>query len=74
MNFKEFLKLIKQFDCKALEDKEVEHCFVDKGLYMFSEKVTDIVYDAERNRFRIVCDAPLEISYSDKNLIKTIKE
>ena len=70
MKFKEFLKLIKQFDCKALEDKEVEHCFIDRNLNTFSEKVTDIVYDAERNRFRIICDSPLEIYCSDKNLIK----
>jgi len=70
VKFKEFLKLIKQFDCKALEDKEVEHCFVDRSLYTFSEKVTDIVYDAERNRFRIICDTPLEVFYSNKNLIK----
>lgn len=70
MKFKEFLKLIKQFDCKALEDKEVEHCFVDAPLYGFTEKVIGFVYDADRKSFRIITDKIEKTYFDNKNLIE----
>lgn len=48
MKFKEFLKLIKQFDCKALEEKEIEHCFANSMSYLYVEEIKDFVYDADR--------------------------
>ena len=70
MKFKEFLKLIKQFDCKALEDKEVEHCFSDVSTYHFTEKVTDFVYDADRKSFRIITGKEEKSYFTNNNLIK----
>lgn len=70
MKFKEFLKLIKQFDCKALEDKEIEHCFVDSSTYHFTEDVTDFVYDANRQCFRIITGKIEKSYFTDNNLIE----
>lgn len=70
MKFKDFLKLIKQFDCKALEDKEVEHCFSDSSLYDFTEKVIGFVYDADRKSFRIITGKIEKSYFTDNNLIK----
>lgn len=70
MKFKEFLKLIKQFDCKALEDKEVEHCFADSATYHFTEEIKDFVYDADRKSFRIITGKIEKSYFTDNNLIK----
>lgn len=70
MKFKEFLKLIKQFDCKALEDKEVEHCFSDSSTYCFTEEIKDFVYDANRKSFRIITGKIEKSYFTDNNLIK----
>ena len=70
LKFKEFLKLIKQFDCKALEDKEVEHCFSDAGAYHCTEEVKDFVYDANRKSFRIITGKIEKSYFSNNNLIE----
>ncbi len=70
MKFKDFLKLIKQFDCKALEDKEVEHCFADSSLYGYTEKVIGFVYDTDRKSFRIITDKIEKAYFTNNNLIE----
>lgn len=70
MKFKEFLKLIKQFDCKALEEKEVEHCFADSMSYLYAEEIKDFVYDADRKVFRIITGGVERTYFDNKNLIK----
>lgn len=70
MKFKEFLKLIKQFDCKALEEKEVEHCFSDSMSYLYVEEIKDFVYDADRKVFRIITGEVKKTYFDNKNLIK----
>ena len=70
MKLKEFMSLINQFDCKALEDKEIEHCFVDKMYIGYTEKVTDFVYDAERKTFRIITGGIKETPFTNNNLIQ----
>lgn len=70
MKFKELLKLIKQFDCKALEDKEVEHCFCDSSAYCFTEEIKDFVYDADKKSFRIITGKIEKSYFTDNNLIK----
>lgn len=70
MKLKEFMSLIKQFDCKALEDKEIEHCFVDKMYMGYTEKVTDFVYDAERKTFRIITGEIKQTVFTSNNLVQ----
>lgn len=70
MKFKEFLKLIKQFDCKALEDKEVEHFFVDSNLYTYKETVIDFAYDKDSDKFTIICDKPESFYFKTTHFIK----
>jgi hypothetical protein len=72
MKFKEFLKLIKQFDCKALEDKEVEHCFSDRMLYGYTEPVVNFQFDVKRNKFRIVTGDIEETHFDNNCLIRPI--
>lgn len=74
MKFKEFLKLIKQFDCKALEEKEVEHCFVDKLLYGYSEPIVDFKFDAKRDKFRIVTGDIDKVHFDNQFIIKSNKD
>lgn len=71
MNLKQFLGKIKSFDCKALEDKEIEHCFVDKSLYGYTEPIVDIVYDAERDKIRIVTGDISQTHFTNKYLLKS---
>lgn len=70
MKFKQFMSLIKQFNCKALEDKEIEHCFVDNMYIGYTEKVTNFVYDAERKTFRIITGEIKETPFTNNNLIQ----
>ena len=72
MKFKEFLKLIKQFDCKALEDKEVEHCFVDRMLYGYTEPIVNFQFDTKRDRFRIVTGDIEKTHFDNSFVIKPI--
>ena len=70
MKFKQFMSLIKQFDCKALEDKEIEHCFADNMYIGYTEKITDFVYDAERKTFRIITGEIKETVFTSNNFIQ----
>lgn len=74
MTLKELLKKLKAFDCEALRDKDVVHYFASSNAYSYLERVKDVYFDAEKGRFVIVCEDPVQAQWGNKANITVNKD
>lgn len=70
MTLKELIAKLNSFNCEALEDKEVVHCFVSTNAYGYKEVVKDVVYDAKKQKFMIECENPEQYHWDETALVK----
>ncbi|MBQ3944166.1 MAG: hypothetical protein II670_00960 [Alphaproteobacteria bacterium] len=70
MTLEEIIKKLQGFNCEALKDKEVMHCFVSSNCYGYKEAIKDVVYDTKNNMFHLVTDKPVECNWDNEKMIK----
>lgn len=68
MTLRDLIKKLNAFKCDALLDKEVAHCFAEKG-YGYKETVIDVVFDANKGLFMIKCGDIEHHCWDDKAIV-----